>query len=140
MTVHPKARFAIAFLIALALILAVGTVRNPNFWRTARRSPTYASARDISSSPPCTSPGGTCRSNGCRPSTLPRGFSTWLERHFRSSLLVMATLLVVATVLVFAIARLWWRVAAYFEAVHLAPLNPQVASPGAASHRRAPID
>jgi hypothetical protein len=62
------------------------------------------------------------------------------ERHLRRWLLATATLLVVAAVLVFALARLWWRVAAYFEAVHLAPLNPQAASHGAASHHRAPID
>src|SRR5262245_18921555 len=35
MKVHPETRLVLAFVIALALGLAVGTVRNPDFWRTA---------------------------------------------------------------------------------------------------------
>ena len=61
-------------------------------------------------------------------------------KRFRESLLVTATFIVVAAVLVFALRRLWWRVAAYFAAVHLAPLNPQVVSQRAAGQLRTRSD
>src|SRR5262245_24390195 len=47
------------------------------------------------------------------------------DKRFRESLLVAATMLAAAAVLVFARRRFRWRVAGYFEPVHLAPLNPQ---------------
>jgi Ca-activated chloride channel homolog len=48
MTVRRKPRFAVAFLIASALILAVGTVRNPGFWRTPdQRGEALSRARDF---------------------------------------------------------------------------------------------
>ena len=48
MNVRPETRLAFAFVIALALVLAVGTVRNPDFWRTAdERGEALSRARDF---------------------------------------------------------------------------------------------
>ena len=48
MNVHPETRLLFGFVIALALVLAVGTVRNPNFWRTAdERGDAFSRARNF---------------------------------------------------------------------------------------------
>src|SRR5262245_20399482 len=62
------------------------------------------------------------------------------EERFRRSLFVGPTLLVLAGGLVVALRRLGWRGAAYFEAVHLAPLNPEVIALRATGHCRTQID